>query len=74
MPAPVSRSVLFAPLLPLLDADASESTDPGVLVKGLERDEEDGKDGDRKSTRAAMAPEAVFALAGIILGSGSGSV
>lgn len=37
---------------------------------GLELDNE----GDKKSTSAAIAPDVVVALAGIILGSGRGSV
>ena len=37
-------------------------------------DEEVDSDGDRKLTKASMAPFAVFALVGIILGEGKGSV
>lgn len=46
--------------------------DEGGVVVVVEVEVE--SEGLRKSTKLAIAPEAVFALAGIILGEGSGSV
>jgi hypothetical protein len=51
------------------DTRCAESLD-GVFLEG----DDDDKDGAKKSTKAAIAPETVVALAGMILGAGRGSV
>lgn len=61
MPAPVRRSVFAGRVLWGVNA-------------GREEGDREGRHGDKKSTRAAMAPLLVVPLAGMMRGAGKGSV
>jgi hypothetical protein len=67
MPAPVSSNVFPCCLTPFADVVSLED----MLDCGID---ECGSDGDRKFNNAAMAPLVVFALAGMMVGRGRGSV